>query len=165
MFLFVAYALIVWYAALRYRRRAAGIACIIAAMFGLHLFNLVHGDIARTFGYDENIFRGLMYPYMGLVAAIGLYLFSFPRELPRGLVHCRACWFDLSDHEELTPDTPCPECGTTPAEALSRKGRRIARKRLAAAEPVAEIPGLVLATEPLPADDANRDAHKQHAHR
>lgn len=167
MFLFVAYALIVWYASLKWRRRAAGLAAIIVALFGMHLFNMVHGDIARTFGYDENIFRGLMYPYMALVAGVGLYLFSFPRELPRGRVHCRACWFDLSDHEDLSPDTPCPECGTTANEAKTRKGRKAARRRLAHVGPTQPIQGLVLAPEPAAsaADDANRDPNQQHAHR
>lgn len=159
MFMFVVYALLVWYAALRWRRRSAGILTIAAAMFGLHLFNLVHGDIARAFGYDADIFRGLMYPYMGLVAVIGLYLYSFPRELPRGRVHCRACWFDLSDHEELDADTPCPECGTTPAEARSFKGRRTARRRRTHTAPPAEVRGIALS-----ADDTHRDADKQHAH-
>ncbi len=164
MFLFVAYALLVWFAALRWRRRLAGLAAIVASMFVLHLVNLVHGDVARAFGYDANIFRGLMYPYMGLVAAIGLYLFSFPRELPRGRVHCRACWFDLSDHEELTPDTPCPECGTTQTEAKSLKGRRTARRRLAHSRPPVEVPGLVVTADELAPDDPNRHPHKHHAH-
>ncbi|MEL6311757.1 MAG: hypothetical protein AAFQ17_05220, partial [Pseudomonadota bacterium] len=144
MFLFVVYALVVWYASLRWRRRAAGFVVIVASLFGMHLFNMVHGDIAARFGYDENIFRGLMYPYMVLVAGVGFYLFSFPRELPRGRVHCRACWFDLSDHEDLTPETPCPECGMTAIEAKTWKGRRAARRRLAATGPAEEIQGLVL---------------------
>ncbi|MEO1717636.1 MAG: hypothetical protein AAFR76_11045 [Planctomycetota bacterium] len=164
MFLFVVYALVVWYASLRWRRRAAGFVVIVASLFGMHLFNMVHGDIAARFGYDENIFRGLMYPYMVLVAGVGFYLFSFPRELPRGRVHCRACWFDLSDHEDLTPETPCPECGMTAIEAKTWKGRRAARRRLAATGPAEEIQGLVLNAERSPADDANSDAHKQHAH-
>ncbi len=165
MFLFVIYALFVWYAALRWRRRVAGFVVILTSLFGMHLFNMVHGDIADRFGYDENIFRGLMYPYMVLVAGVGFYLFLFPRELPRGRVHCRACWFDLSDHEDLTPDTPCPECGTTAIEAKTRKGRRAARKRLATTGPAQEIRGLVLNTNALAERDANRDANQQHAHR
>lgn len=166
MHLFVAYAVVVWYLCFRWRRHLAGLAAIIVAMVGMHLFNLVHNDAAAIIGYDPRIFRGLMYPYMGLVAAVGVYLFSFPRELPRGLVHCRACWFDLSDHEELTADTPCPECGTTRAEAKSRKGRKAAKRRLANTKPAAEIQGLVLIAEPQsPAGHAESDSHQQHAHR
>lgn len=166
MHLFVVYAVTVWYVAFRWRRKLGGIAVIAAAMVGLHFFNLIHGDFAAMFAYDERIFRGLMYPYMVLVAAVGLYLFSFPRELPRGRVHCRACWFDLSDHEDLDDDTPCPECGTTPAEARSRKGRRTARRRLARPQPLAEVPGIAITPDDWSAaDDAHGYPDQQHADR
>lgn len=161
MHLFVAYAVLVWFASFRWRRQLAGVAALVLAMIGLHLFNLVHNDAAAFIGYDPRMFRGLMYPYMVLVAAVGLYLYSFPRELPRGRVHCRACWYDLSDHEDdFTPDTPCPECGVTPAEARSFRSRRHARKRLARARPPEEIHGIVLA-----ADHPDGNADQQHTDR
>lgn len=170
MFLFVIYAVFVWFAALRYRRRVGGIAILCGALFCLHLFNLVHGDIADVIGYDEKVFRGLMYPYMVLVAAVGLYLFSFPRELPRGRVHCRACWFDLSEIEHLGPDTPCPECGTTPSEARSLRGRRTARRRLAHVASPSEIPGIHLSADTngpdrSASDDTEPDSDQQQSQR
>ncbi|MEO1583801.1 MAG: hypothetical protein AAFR96_04415 [Planctomycetota bacterium] len=178
MFLFVVYALLIWYAAFRWRRHVAGVVTIVGGMIVMHLFNIVHGDIADSLGYDENIFRGLMYPYMGLVAAVGIYLFCFPKELPRGTLHCRACWYDLSDMEgEFTEHTPCPECGTTRAEARTGKGRRAAKRRRyqEGNRQAPEIPGIVIASaethsgaQPvtsLAANDANTNADQQHADR
>ncbi|MGP1272276.1 MAG: hypothetical protein ACTS22_02985 [Phycisphaerales bacterium] len=160
MFLFVLYAVAVWFVAFRWRRRAAGLAAIGVAVGALALFNLVHYRVAAFFEYDRYIaaFRVIMYPYMAFVGGIGLYLFSFPRELRRGAVQCRACWYDLGAlADEAGRVARCPECGATPAEARTRKGRRQARRRLRAhAAPVSSL---------LAPHHAHRHAKSEHAER
>lgn len=143
MILFVAYALAVWFLAYQQRRRARALLVISGALLVLHTVNVAHGWVAARYDYTHllPVFRVLMYPYMALVAAMGLFLAVMPRRL--ALVPCRLCEYEL--HEltaELGPDVACPECGTTPSQASTRAGRRLARRRLALAGRAEQIVAL-----------------------
>ncbi|GAB5495816.1 MAG: hypothetical protein Phyf2KO_08960 [Phycisphaerales bacterium] len=135
MLLFVFYAILVWYGALQGRRRVTGVCALAFGIFALVVFNTVHFRIAQHFGYEQYVpvFRVLMYPYMGMVGLVGLFLVTLPIELPRGEIHCKACRYDLTVLKpEFMEGAPCPECGATKEEATTRTGRRLARKRLQA---------------------------------
>ncbi|MEM9167507.1 MAG: NADH-quinone oxidoreductase subunit J [Planctomycetota bacterium] len=160
MFLFVIYALAVWFAAFRWRRQILGLGAVIGGVLLLELFNVVHGRIASYWHYGDLlvVFRVVMYPYMVLVAMVGIYLALLPKELNRSEHACRACFYDLGALvDEMDDHTPCPECGTTIAEASTRKGRRDARRRARARARVA--------AGPLPAEHADAHPERQHADR
>lgn len=147
MLLFVFYAVLVWYGAFQGRRRLAGCAALLAGILVLIVFNKVHFHVAQIFGYEQYVpvFRVIMYPYIGMVAFVGLFLVTLPLELPRGEIHCKACRYDLTDLKmEFKAGAPCPECGSTQEEASTRAGRRLARKRLHAknASDPEPVPGL-----------------------
>ena len=167
MLLFVANAVLVWYGAFSGRRRLGGLAATAAGLFLLFIVNRVHYDVARAFGYEQlvPVFRVLLYPYIVLVGSVGIFLVMLPIDLPRGDLHCLACRYDLSDlREEVESGSPCPECGATLAEAKTRRGRRIARKRRHAMSrcPQETLPGIRLAS---PEGEAGDGAGDQHQHR
>ncbi len=153
MLLFVFFAVLVWYGAFTGRRRIGGIAALAAGMGLLFAVNMVHYRVAQMFGYEHlvPVFRVILYPYIVLVGSVGLFMVWLPIELPRGELHCRACTYDLSDLKvEVMGGDPCPECGATLAEAATRKGRRLARRRRHARSMQAPdpIPGIQLGSAP-----------------
>lgn len=168
MLLFVAFAVLVWYGAFSGRRRAGGFAAIAAGLLILLTINALHLHVAQAFGYERfvPVFRVLLYPYIVMVTAVGLFLVFLPIDLPRGELHCRACRYDLSDLKlEVTTGSPCPECGATLAEAATIKGRRTARRRRHAHSRRAHppMPGIQISlAPPLAPDEAHESAHDQH---
>ncbi len=109
MFFFMAYGLIVWYAAALHRRRWRGFAIVLGALVGLFVIGYVHWLAARW--TNGAIFlpalQAMLYPYAALVGLMGFYICCVPRRRVHGL--CRGCDYDLSglDGEEVR----CPECG------------------------------------------------------
>lgn len=166
MLLFVFFAILVWYGSFQGRRRLGGIAALAGGMFVLLTVNAVHFRVAQIFGYEElvPVFRVLLYPYIALVGAVGLFMVTLPIDLPRGEIHCKACRYDLTDlKQEVLEGDPCPECGATIAEASTRKGRRLARKRRYARSRLAPEPmaGLRLGLALDEPHEAARDEHQQ----
>lgn len=166
MLLFVFFAVLVWYGAFTGRRRLGGIAALAAGIVVLLAINAVHYRVAQIFGYEHlvPVFRVILYPYIALVGAVGLFMVWLPIELPRGELHCRACMYDLSDLKvEVMGGDPCPECGATLAEASTRKGRRLARKRRHARGRLAPEPmmGIQLRSAPQEAQDTANDQDEQ----
>lgn len=108
--LFSVYAVIVWYAAARYRRTWIALAAVAAGVAGLILVALFHIQLARW--SHGRIFlptlQLMLYPYILLVAAIGLYLSLLPRIIP--VTACRTCEYDLRGLAAVV----CPECGRRP---------------------------------------------------
>lgn len=135
MLLFVFYAALVWYASFRGRRRVIGFAALAIGIFVLLVFNELHQVVAEAYDFDEYlvVFRVLLYPYIGIVALVGLFLVTLPIDLPRGELHCRACRYDLSDlKDEMALGLPCPECGMSAEDAATITSRRRARRRMRA---------------------------------
>ena len=168
MLLFVFFAILVWYGCFQGRRRMGGVAALLGGLLVLLMVNAVHFRVAQIFGYEHlvPVFRVLLYPYIALVGCVGLFMVTLPIDLPRGELHCKACRYDLTDlKQEVLEGDPCPECGATIAEASTRKGRRLARKRRHARNKLSPEPmlGLQLSSAPCqthkPADD--QDEHRQ----
>ena len=135
MFLFVVYAIAVWYAAFRWRRTATAYAWVIAGILGLVGVAWVHAKLAQRW---PNLFvisqlQLLLYPYTILVGVMGFFIASLP------LSGCRLCGYDLSGHEGEDIER-CPECGATTAEMRTRRGRRAARRRIRRAQKRARAP-------------------------
>lgn len=109
--LFVVYASAVWILAFRGRRRLDGLLAVVLGMLGLVLLARLH--IALDRWSDHTIFlpvlQALLFPYMGLVGAMGLYLWATPRQ-PSPALPCRHCSYDLAGLDQM--GLVCPECGT-----------------------------------------------------
>lgn len=107
MIFFAVYAVIIWYAAARFRRRWEAFAWVAAGAIGLILVALFHWRLSVWTGgrIYLRVLQALLYPYTVLVVVGGLYIACLPR--PRSKVHCRVCQYDLAGLEEPV----CPECG------------------------------------------------------
>lgn len=115
MILFVIYAALAWFAAMRWRRTLAAFAAVLAAVGGLVLLAGFHLLLNQWTG--GRIFlpglQMMLYPYTVLVGLIGVYLACLPRSIPAA--SCRACEYDLRG---LAADRAvCPECGRAPTDA------------------------------------------------
>lgn len=110
MLAFVVYAFAVWYAAARWRRRWPAFAWIAAGLVGLLLVAYLHYwlNIWTNGRIYLPVLRALLYPYMVLVATVGVYIACLPRARP-GECPCISCRYDLAG---LKLPTACPECGT-----------------------------------------------------
>lgn len=109
MFVFVIYAVMVWYLAARWRRRWAGFAAVFGGLMLLLLLAWLHIQIYYwTDGaIGLPVLQILLYPYIMLVFGIGLFTACLPRAALPG--QCLFCRYDLSGLESET--TICPECG------------------------------------------------------
>lgn len=111
MFAFVVYALAVWYAAFRWRRRWESFASVGAGLIGLMVVAWLHSLLgAWSDGRIQvAVFQSMLYPYAGLVVLVGLYLARLP-QLLRPAVRCLNCDYDMRGLED-EPEVLCPECG------------------------------------------------------
>lgn len=121
MFIFVLYALGVWYLCGKYRRQWKGILWIVLGVGGIALVGWIHYRAAIYFGRGMyfSVMAHLLVPYGGLVAFLGGAILTFPRK--RCADRCFTCGYDLVGHEVAEPI--CPECGT-PHELPVRHMRR-----------------------------------------
>ncbi len=135
MVLFSIYAVIVWFAAARYRRQWGSFASVAAGLAGLILVALLHIQLSRwTNGRIYlPVLQAMLYPYIGLVALVGLYLSCLPRGM--AATACRACEYDLTGL--AAEHVVCPECGR---EAGARELEAIAIEALGARGSPAPVP-------------------------
>jgi hypothetical protein len=108
MVFFPVYAVLVWYFALKWRRRWPALGVVAAGLAGVVLIWLFHSWLnVRTHGrINVWCLRMLLAPYGMLVTCVALYLAALPRRpIPD---HCRLCEYDLRG---LVPEPVCPECG------------------------------------------------------
>lgn len=110
MFLFVVYALAVWYFAIRYRRRIGAFVAVTIGLFGLLFVMYMHTRLNDWMGGVINlqVLRGLLYPYTAVVVGIGYYVACLPRIEPDGA--CASCGYSLAGLPGDEVDC-CPECG------------------------------------------------------
>jgi len=111
VFFFPLYAVLVWYAAARWRRRWESFAWVGAGVAGLVLIAYLHLCLNEwTHGrIFLRVLQTLLYPYTGLVGVVGVYIACLPRRV--AVYCCHECHYDLSG---LIGETAvCPECGTT----------------------------------------------------
>lgn len=111
MFAFVLYAILVWYLAIRWRRRVRGMLALIAGMAGIVVMGYFHALLSRW--TDGAVYLPLLqimlYPYGLLVGGAGLFMLCLPRHRP--VAYCKGCGYDLAG---LDPEIDrCPECGST----------------------------------------------------
>lgn len=115
MILFVIYAALAWFAAMRWRRTLAAFAAVVAAVGGLVLLAGFHLLLNQWTG--GRIFlpglQMMLYPFTVLVGVIGFYLACLPRSIPDA--SCRACEYDLRGL--ASERAVCPECGRAPTDA------------------------------------------------
>ncbi len=108
--LFVGYALIVWYLAGRHRRRLPGIVAVALGLLGLIAINWFHiqvGHWTRGEIYVP-VLQSITYPYTVLVAVVGVFIWSIPRDLGE---RCGRCGYSLEGLEPSGSSVVCPECG------------------------------------------------------
>lgn len=116
----VIYACVVWYVAMRWRRRwpsfmAVGASVMLLGAVGIGLRS-VHAavefgaqpSLSITGPLRNPVVEALLWPYTGMVMAVGVYIACLPRSAPSE-AHCRGCHYDLSG---MNPEgLVCPECG------------------------------------------------------
>jgi len=105
----VVYAVLVWYAAMRFRRQWTGLGVVVLSVVVLTLINhLLGGEHGQWGGRGASILLILLWPYTLLVGGGGLFIFCLPRR-PPGEYHCGHCFYDF---DGLDPaHLVCPECG------------------------------------------------------
>ncbi len=121
---FVGYAMVVWWFTCRWRRGVRGLAVLGAGIGGLVLINWLHielGEWSKSWtesgeGFNIPVLQSIMWPYTGLVAGVGAYIFVLPVRPPAG--SCRSCGYDLAGLGH--PVEACPECGESSEPARPR---------------------------------------------
>lgn len=116
MFAFVVYAMGIWYAAARWRRRWPAFAWVAGGFVGLCFVSWLHYRLSVwTHGrINLPILRSMLYPYTALVVVMGLYIACLPRgKNLKGC--CYACHYDLKG---LKLPVRCPECGVINEEIV-----------------------------------------------
>lgn len=111
MMLFPAYALVVWFFAMKWRRMWRGFAAVAVGTLGVHFVATLYIKIGLMLGMSrvESMLL-LLYPFAAIVAVVGLYLAMLPRVAHEA---CRRCGYSLHGLEERSNDSiiVCPECG------------------------------------------------------
>jgi len=117
MFALIAYAVLVWYGALRWRRNWRGVAVVLLGVLGVVFTGYLHWMLNQwTQGRIYlRVLQVLLYPYGALVAGVGFFIAALPRVYTGA--QCRSCGYDLRGLE--TDERVCPECATR--HALSHR--------------------------------------------
>lgn len=123
MLLLPIYAVIVWYATYRFRRRLLGLALpIIAGVAVLALLRLIvrmQHTLGASSAGDSLTISLMMYAEAIVVTAVGLFIAVLPRT--PAYPHCPYCFYNLTGLEGRdSPEFVCPECGT-PAHGYERR--------------------------------------------
>ena len=115
MFIFILYAVLVWWGAYHWRRHALGFAVVGTGgliLFATAWFHTKVGEWTEGRIYVP-VLQSILYPYIALVLLVGLCFAFAPTHTGGRLVRthkrCKGCGYDLRG----LPDsqTVCPECG------------------------------------------------------
>lgn len=111
MMLLVVYAVFVWWAALKWRRRPFGFVVAVLGVLGVYFVGRFYLWLGAMLGVERpESFIFLLMPFGGIVGLIALYIALLPR---RSDGACRKCGYSLGGLEPLATDglVICPECG------------------------------------------------------
>lgn len=110
VFIFVLYAMGIWYLCGKHRRQWKGVLWIVLGLAGIGVVGWLHYQGAVYFGRASyfSVMSHLLIPYAALVAFLGGAILTFPRK--QSPDRCLKCGYDLIGHEVAEPI--CPECGT-----------------------------------------------------
>lgn len=139
MILFAIYAVIVWYLALRFRRRWQAFAIVPVASVSVYLLVplMRHVNVA-----DIGLYI-LLGAEAVVILIVGLFIAVLPR--PPAHPHCHYCKYDMRGLHGLSPEQRCPECGM-PTDGYASVRRQRA-KVFATARNVQPVNGRNLAAE------------------
>ena len=134
MILFPAFAALVWFAALRWRRTVRGFAAVAAGLAIILMVAYFHQRLGDWVEFEifRPEFQLVLRSYAGILTAVGLYICVLPRrpaDDSTARVPCAKCGYEL---EGLAVEHPgelgrCPECGTT--NRLVPRSLRTAQQR------------------------------------
>lgn len=114
MILLAAYAMFIWYLAIRYRRHWIGYLCVTGGVLLLILIsrpavgeNVLAALLPSGLRSGYRQMMALLIPESALIALVGYFIVSIPHR--HGPTQCRRCGYDLKG---LSPrGLSCPECG------------------------------------------------------
>jgi len=109
LFLFIIYAVGIWFAAGRWRREWRGLLSVVGGVAGVLLVGYLHIRLNEWTkgGIYLPVLQSILYPFGALVGFVGLFIVTLPRtQIPSS---CSRCGYDLQGQEESPPI--CPECG------------------------------------------------------
>jgi hypothetical protein len=130
---------VIWFLALRFRRRWQAFAIVPAASLAIYLLVPVLRQISAA---DVGIYL-LLGAEAAVVLVVGLFIAVLPR--PPAHPHCHYCQYDMRGLHGHRSDQLCPECGM-PADGYASVRRQRA-KVFAAATNVQPVNGRNLAAE------------------
>lgn len=139
MILFAVYAVIIWYLALRFRRRWQAFAIVPIASISVYVLVplMRHVNVA-----DIGLYI-LLGAEAVVILIVGLFIAILPR--PPAHPHCHYCKYDMRGLQGRGPDQRCPECGM-PSDGYASVRRQRA-KVFATARNVQPVNGRNLAAE------------------
>lgn len=158
--LFVGYALIVWYAAARHRRRLGGFVAVGLGLCGLIALNVLHGllNVWTNGEIHLPVLRSIMYPYTAFVFAVGGFIACLPRSSATGCVHCG---YPLSGLEGESGAVICPECGRRNEAGRSYRRSGADRDDLRRSDVRGAPPAVGASSTPGEADDPAQEQDDQ----
>jgi len=110
MLLFPAYAVLVWYFCVRFRRQVWGFVALAFGLTFVATLATVQRRLRASFDFDGFVFTHLdflLWVEFIAIGGIGLFLVCLPSHAAH--VPCRKCGYELEGLEDTNPT--CPECG------------------------------------------------------
>jgi len=120
LILFAAYAALIWFAALRFRRRWQGFVIVVTG--GLLTWFVMKA--LEAIGVGGGGFSLLLMGETAIIVAVGLFICVLPRK--PDFAHCHFCEYDFRGLDSQDGRFVCPECGNPPDGWASVRKRRAA---------------------------------------
>lgn len=177
MLLFVFYAVLVWYGAIRWRHNWRAFAWVGGGLIGVLLVIQFHTLLDTWTRQDIYlpVLQTLLWSYLLLVGSVGFFVACIPQA--RGPWCCDKCGYDLTGVHGFAD--VCPECGVPMTEEVAYAAERRARSMVSAPIPtgparaprdMADVLGHTSLSKdhsaskhaPTTADQQDHDRHAQH---